>query len=518
MLCLLFVGAISFGYFSWKIGKATQFMSIIPQKSTPISDTIHGAQSLLTPLFPSRGILLPGETIEKETGEKSGRMNILLLGKANEKTAGQKLTDTIMIASLDFKRKKIALLSLPRDLFVEVPGKNFSTKLNAIYQIDLREESGAEIIKETVSNITGLPIHAFLILDYDGFIQTVDLLGGISVYVERDLFDPRFPGPNYSYETFEIKKGWQDLDGATALKYARERHADPEGDFGRATRQQAILSALKNKSFSMKTLLDPFAISGIIEILGTHIRTDLSLETLQHLAARANEFDTKNIATAVVDAWKKDSLLRVSHVQVGNVAMFVLLPRTGDWSQVQELAENIFDLDRLNARRTALKEEAAHVALINESEEPLLGSRIVSLLSENLGIRHAQVITLPSPDNEGVKENERAFRETSLLISQNGTAAFYTADEIVKKLSIQVSESKTIDSLISLPSPSSLPSLKILEKSDLVILLGNDLAKKLSFEEDEIEDIQNAENDPEYQKQLDAVFRNQSSTDLNLLK
>lgn len=479
------------GYLSWKVGGATRSMSISPQETqenTALSDTIHGATSLLTPILHRERLPLPGES--------DGRTNILLLGKANEKTAGQNLTDTIMIASFDFSRKRIALLSLPRDLYVEIPGTHTFTKLNALYQIDQDNKASAETIKQAVSNIIGLPIHAFATLDYDGFINIVNLVGGVSIYVEQDLFDSRFPGPNYSYETFSINKGWQDLDGATALKYVRERHSDPEGDFGRAKRQQAILSALKKKAFSLKILFNPFAVSNIINTLGDHIRTDLSLENMQSLIGLADDFDTTNIATAVVDAWKKDSLLRVSHVPVGPVAMFILLPRTGDWSETRELARDIFDLDKLKARQEAIEAEDAHVTLINQSDTPTLSARVARFLSENLHIQHVHIAST-THSTEDLPPRGGAPLDTSIIFRRGGTEAVYTTDEIATKLSLRIADPNNPPAGISFNES---------DDSSILIFLGNDIAKRLSFEEDTMDDIQNAEKDPAYQKQIDTAL------------
>ncbi len=481
------VTLFALGYISWKVGSATRSMSIVPQENALISDTMHGATSLLTPILHRARAPLPGE--------RDGRTNILLLGKANEKTAGQNLTDTIMIVSFDFSRKKIALLSLPRDLYVQIPGTQTFTKLNALYQLDRGNDTEADTVKQAVSIITGLPIHAFATLDYDGFINIVNLVGGVSVYVDQDLFDPHFPGPNYSYETFAIKKGWQDLDGATALKYVRERHSDPEGDFGRAKRQQTILSAIKKKAFSLKTILNPIAISDIIDTLGTHIRTDLSLENMQSLIGLADEFDTTNISTAVVDAWKKDSLLRVSHVPVGSVAMFVLLPRTGDWSETRELARNIFDLDATKSRQEAINAEDAHISIINRSNAPSLGPRVMRFLSDNLHIKHVSVVPAASSVPPDTTANNTI--DTSGILRRKSTEALYTTDEIATKLSLQTLDPNTL-SIYTLPEEDA--------ASDIFIFLGNDLAKRLSFEEDTIDDIQKAEGDPEYQKQLDEAL------------
>ncbi|QQS15481.1 MAG: LCP family protein [Candidatus Moraniibacteriota bacterium] len=483
---LLLVTLSLLTYFSWKIGSATRAMSIDPQEDTALSDTLHGATSLLTPILHRERSLLPGES--------EGRTNILLLGKANEKTAGQNLTDTIMVASFDFSRKKIALLSLPRDLYVEIPDTKTFTKLNALYQIDRANNESADTIKQAVSTITGLPIHAFATLDYDGFINIIDRVGGISIYVERDLFDSRFPGPNYSYETFSVKKGWQDLDGATTLKYVRERHGDPEGDFGRAKRQQAVLAALKKKAFSLQIFLNPLAISGVIDTLGNHIKTDLSLANIESLIGLADEFDTTNISTAVIDAWKKDSLLRVSHVPVGSVSMFILVPRTGDWVETRELAQNIFDLDQLRSRQESIDTENARITLVNNSDNPSLGARVMQFLTENLHMK--QVRIAPKVQSTEYSMSENNTLDTSRIFRRASTEAVYTTNEIAMKLSLQTgSQDDTIHDIF-----------KEYDQSDIVVFLGNDLAKRLSFKEDTIDDLQSSEKDLEYQKQLDAAL------------
>lgn len=479
-ITLSLLGLTLFGYFSWKVGDVSRSMSITPHDITPVSDTIRGATTLLTPIFHLEQSPLPGES--------QGRTNILLLGKANEKTAGQKLTDTIMVASFDFTRKKIALLSLPRDLYVEIPDTHTFTKLNALYQYDMDQEKNAETVKKAVSNITGLPIHAFATLDYDGFVRIVDQVGGISVFVERDLFDPHYPGPNYSYETFQIDAGWRDLDGATALKYVRERHADPEGDFGRAKRQQAVLSAIKNKAFSTTTFLDPRTIFGIMETLGSHIRTDLSLENISSLLALANTFDTHAIETVVVDAWKPESLLRVSHVQVGPVAMFILLPRTGNWNEIRELANTIFDRSVLLARRQAVAEEHARVALINTSDAATLGTRVRHLLTQEIDMQSVRLVPPKEAETLPRKQSE------SLLVRRNSTEAVHTTDEIARRFSLPPSKQ---DSAFFTDTFSDF---------DVLLFLGNDLAKRLSFEEDTIEDIQSAESDPDYHRRLESAL------------
>ncbi len=473
ILLLASATLILFGYFSWKVGRATTTMNITPERGSSLSATISGAQSILSSVTTQKQHLLRGES--------EGRTNILILGKASEHTPGQKLTDTIMVASLDFARKKIGIISLPRDLSVTLPEKGLSTKLNALYQYDLRDKTGMETVGTAVSDITGLPLHYFVALDYDGFINVIDALGGVSVYVERDLLDTRFPGPNYSYETFEIKKGWRDLDGETALKYARERHSDPEGDFGRSKRQQDILAAIRDKASSLKVLLNPLAIGTLIDTLGEHVRTDITPEDIRSFIGVAREFDTKNIATSVVDAWKKESLLRVSHVQVGPVAMFVLVPRTGNWSETRALASNLFDLEKMKEKKTAIETEAARIAIRNESGIDSLESKVRTLLTDDLGMKN---ITLLPPAKETI------VREVSRVFDTGDSRAAHTRNELIETLSLQYEkENNPIDNNDA-------------GTYDIIIALGKDMAQRFDFEEGSLDTFTATENDLEYQKKM----------------
>jgi LCP family protein required for cell wall assembly len=139
----------------------------------------------------------------------SGRVNILLLGRAGENYPGKNLTDTIILLSLDSDKRKVALISLPRDLYVTLPEERVSGKINSLYQYGISQNRSTELIEAAVTTVTGEPLHYTFVLDFDGFEKIIDTFGGIELEVMRDIYDERYPGKNYSYETFELKKGWQ---------------------------------------------------------------------------------------------------------------------------------------------------------------------------------------------------------------------------------------------------------------------------------------------------------------------
>lgn len=394
-------------------------------------------------------------------GEDASRINILLLGRAGEHYPGKNLTDTVMIMSIDTETKRVALLSLPRDLYVPIGDTGLYTKLNSLYQYGLSNGNGAEPLKETVEHITGEPIHYFMTLDFDGFEKIVDTLGGISVDVVRDFYDARYPGKNYSYETFEIKKGWQTLDGATALKYVRERHNDPEGDFGRAKRQQQVIQAIKSKAFSLGTLFNVMTIDHLLDTLGESVKTDMSIEEMAHFLELSRTLDTQNVTTVVIDAWKKESLLRVSHVQVGDVAAFTLVPRVGNWSEIQDVSRDIFHRDEEKRREEAIKNEAPSLTVFATPSDLAVATKIAAFAKEELGFPTASVISVSSMDNRP---------EKSIITERADLTKPWSLDELLRKFSLTQAA--------TLPFT---PSRGL--ESDFRIIVGEDLAEAFSLKE-----------------------------------
>ncbi len=413
--------------------------------------------------------------IESSTLEEYDRINILLLGKASEDYPGTDLTDTIMIASIDTVEKKIALFSLPRDLYVNIPNTDYYTRINSVYQYGLSNEKGVEPLKETIEDITGQKIHFYIIADFNGFIDIVDSLSGINVDVLRDVKDTRYPGPNRSYQTFEIEKGLQIMSGETALKYVRYRHGDPEGDFGRAKRQQQVLQALKNRAFSLKTIFNPFAMNALLTSLGDHIRTDISATDMTHFVALIKKLDTQNITTVVIDAWKPDSLLRVMHVQHGPIRAFGLMPRTGSYTEIRDLAENVFDVDKIKKRREKVIAEDAKIIIINQSDVPALTARTQKLLTKDLGLTNVSVAT---SELLGI-ENE------TLIIDYSDGKKVFTADEIMRQL-----ETKREDHNVYADS--------IEKEADIIIVIGSDLEEQILYEEATVDDLNGASGNQQY--------------------
>ena len=412
-----------------------------------------------------------------------GRINILLLGIAGEGKPGQYLTDTIIIASINTKTNQVSLLSLPRDMLAVIPEKNLQMKINSLYQYGRNnsetESEAIDPLLQTINKVTALDIQYYAVLNFDGFIKIIDSIGGINIENERDIFDSRYPGPNYSYETFELKKGFYHMDGATALKYSRERHDDPEGDFGRSKRQQQTLQAVKNRIFSTNTLLDINSLNNLFQALGDNIKTNLSIEDLKAFYELTKKLDTTNIVNVTIDAWNTDSLLKVSHIFYGDVRAFVLIPRVGNYSEIQEQARDIFDLNKIKRRRDEISKEDANIVLINRSGNKLIPDKILKLLNDNLVYKNVKMLSDSSKDLED---------NTVVYDTNNGTKPF-TLDELATKLPATVSYEAF---------PGKYQKMVSKEQPDVVVIIGKDLIDKYSMEEDSVEAYKNSQDDQAY--------------------
>lgn len=448
------------GFLSVLVGS----LAFLAFKGVAVSRTISVENRSGQSLFAQMRALAATLMTEKRSplrGEADGRINILLLGRAGEHYPGRDLTDTVMVMSLDTRAQKVALLSFPRDLFVPIPHTGLSTKLNALYQYGEDNGLGVAPVEECLGQIAGLPIHYFITVDFDGFEQAVNAIGGIGVDVTRDFYDPRYPGKNYSYELFEIKRGWQTLDGATALKYVRERHNDPEGDFGRAKRQQQVIQAIKDKVFSARTYTNVFALNRLLDTLGGNVRTDMTVEEMGGFLELARTLDTRNVTSVVVDAWQPDSLLRVSHLQVGSTAAFILVPRVGNWSEVTDLAQNLFHLDALHARRDRIAAEAPALALLYTPADAALAHRIAAFLGDALGFGTVRLVPAPALA-------ERPSE--SMMVDRSHLSKPYSLDELKKRFPL--TDADTLPDGISPP-----------EDADFSLLIGASLAHVFSFDE-----------------------------------
>ena len=232
-------------------------------------------------------------TASKLPTDAYGHTNILLLGEGDKTHDGLDLTDSIMVASIDATNKSVAMLSLPRDLYLLKTDKMGAGRINTLYRDykgtlveggQTRPEASRnammEIAKE-LGTVLGVEIHHVIKVDFSGFTQAVDAVGGIYIDVPQDLVDPEYPASETGYTTFTLLAGQRHLDGETALKYARSRHST--SDFDRSRRQQQILTAIGDdrRDSRVGSLRLGLVVIGAIQIVPGIIRDVAELQLYQ---------------------------------------------------------------------------------------------------------------------------------------------------------------------------------------------------------------------------------------------
>ncbi len=217
-----------------------------------------------------------GQKIQNQTvATMPDQTNILLLGSDNDqKFTGNPLTQTMMIVHIDFAKKEIDMFSIPRDLWVKMPGKDLYGKID-----QASEFKGIPSAVDVVEQTFGIHIDNYAWVGLLGFIKSIDTLGGVNLDVLHPVLDNQYPtdinsSNLYGYQRLDIQAGMQHMSGEEALKYVRSRHEDLLGDFGRTERQRQLLLTLKNTLFQSKTSL--LNIPQIFDDLKGQIKTDVS--------------------------------------------------------------------------------------------------------------------------------------------------------------------------------------------------------------------------------------------------
>ena len=278
---------------------------------------------------------------------KQERVNILLLG-LDTRVPGDSRSDTMILVSIDPAAKTTALISIPRDLWVPIPGFG-ENRINAAYQFGETNGvagGGPGLAMQTVEQNFGVPVHYFAQVDFEGFRGIVDALGGVTIDVPRPLIDNEYPSDTGSaYQRLYIPMGLQHMDGRTALQYVRSRHAD--SDLGRNDRQQAMLLALREQGTQISVL---GKIDGILGELKGAVRTDLSFTQVGSLAKLAQGISRDSVHQLAVGG---------DLVEDGNVnGAAVLLPH---WDAIRTAVQAL-------TGGAAPQAEAATVGVLNGTD------------------------------------------------------------------------------------------------------------------------------------------------------
>ena len=313
-------------------------------------------------------------------GEKEGRINVLLLGMRGENIpGGGLLADTIIVASINPKENKASMISIPRDLYVNNPGWGNKSKVNAVYAAgeENGKKQGLEDMKKVAEEVTGLPIHYSARINFAGFKQIIDAIGGVDITLDKPFQEPvQFNEPHvcdsrvFTVPTgkFEIKKnktgritaqyplctnpvkecggsfslpsGKQTLNGEKALCYVRSRATS--SDFERAKRQQIIIQLVKDKMLSVGTLTDFSKLNALLNALGDNVRTDMELWEMQRFYEIYKNISNLQIYQRVLENSEEGLLYNPTDMpkEVG----YILLPIGGNYDRIHQTAKDIFIL------------------------------------------------------------------------------------------------------------------------------------------------------------------------------
>ncbi|HCJ45763.1 MAG: LCP family protein [Candidatus Moranbacteria bacterium] len=370
LILLLIAG----GVFAWKTGFVLNKIS-------------QGNAHIFTSLLSS----LPGVE-SKLKGEEEGRLNILFLGMRGEGVeGGGLLADTIMVLSIhpkqdDTDTSKVSLISIPRDTYVTVPGRNEQRKINAVYALGEERalhKGGIEDMRTIVGEITGLDIPYAVTINFQGFKDLVNAVGGVTVTLDQSFEEGvqfrgltarcdgiRYTVPSGEVEVkkgvrrngsvyyrhydmcfekmtttaiadlecggdFKLPKGENLLDGDKALCYVRSR--DMTSDFARARRQQEVIGLIRSKALSLGTLTDFSKVNMILDSLGKNVSTNMEAWEMKRLFDLYQKVGEVKINQKVLEDSEEGLLY---NPPVKPESGYILLPRGDNYNRIHELFQN----------------------------------------------------------------------------------------------------------------------------------------------------------------------------------
>lgn len=300
----------------------------------------------------------------------ASRINILIIGlDYRDWVAGEGAprSDTMIVLTVDPLAKTAGILSIPRDLWVNIPGFGYS-RINTAYSSGEGAKlpgGGPELARKTVEQLLGVPIQYYAQINFYTFVEFIDMIGGIEIYNDENLrLDPVGEGKDKIRLTC---CGMRPLNGERALAYARYRK-DKEGDIARANRQQKVILAIRDKVLSPENF--PRLIGQaqqFYEKLSTGINTNMPFDTALRLGVLAKDIPVESIRHGVIDY----SMVALAETQLGGERASVMKPLP---DKIRELRDQVFTsggaispLAAQNDLTTMMREDGARVRVLNGS-------------------------------------------------------------------------------------------------------------------------------------------------------
>lgn len=333
---------------------------------------------------------------------ENGRVNILVAGNSVDDVGhnGASLTDSIMVLSIDTKKNTALMLSVPRDMWVEIPRQGHS-KINAAYTYD-----GMDTLKEVIETNLDLPIHYTALVNYGAFKDAVDAVGGISITIKSDdprgLYDSSLDWTSRTCCALaKYPNGTVTLNGKQALNLARARGEGYgsygfNADFTRTENQRLMLLGIREKALKSSTLSNPLKISNLVSAISQNVKTDLQLKEIQTLYSYAKEIDVAKIDSFNINTLKGEDETMLSNYTSPD-GQSALIPAAGvdNYSEIATQIKRTFTA-------SPIAKESAKVVVLNATE--------------TVGVARTQAAVLTDKGMNIVAQSNATVQPTTTLV------------------------------------------------------------------------------------------------------
>jgi LCP family protein required for cell wall assembly len=392
-------GVAAYAFVSNTIGTITDTLGKVIQTPETLRPGVVGPNG-------EQGTPIP---IEYPDWSKNEPLNILLIGLDYRPGEQDSRADTQIIVHINPAAKTAAMVAIPRDLWVPIPGYG-EGRINSAFQHGETDKltvpgGGPGLAMATIEDNFGIPIQYYAQVDFTGFEEIIDTMGGLTIDVPKPLVDNDYPLGNYGVTRIYIPAGLQHMDGRTALAYARSRHAD--SDLGRNSRQQQVLLALRQQGLNLNLITKLNELAG--QLSGA-VKTNLKITEIGSLATLSKQIDLGSIQTVQIDA------NMVSEV-ITDGGADVLVP---NWELIKpKIAQAFAD--------PKLAKEAARLSVQNGTLVGGLGKKLHDALVEK---------GYYIPDLRSVEVSEQGKYPKTVIIDYTGGQKPVTIDALTKELGI----------------------------------------------------------------------------------
>jgi LCP family protein required for cell wall assembly len=366
----------------------------------------------------------------KLKGEDNGRVNILLAGNSADDPGhdGADLTDSIMLISINTKTNKAFLLSIPRDLYVEIQGSGHQ-KINDAYVAGQNDDftgdgypsGGMGLLEQTVSQDFDVPIDYYALINYAALKDAVNAVGGIQIDIKsadpRGLFDPSIDYSTHG-PLVDLTNGEHTLDGEQALDLARARgdaygaYGFDQSDFERTQNQRLMLVALKNKAETAGVLANPAKLTSLADAIGNNLTTDLTLSDVHRFYTLTSKISSKNIQSLSLNSANGKDLLANYTADDGESA---LVPAAGidDYTDIQAFI-------RQQTSSNPVVQEGAKVVVLNGTT------------TDGLALSYEHKLTADGLNVVAAADAQTSSQATTSIIDASSGSKPATSAELVK--------------------------------------------------------------------------------------